>query len=49
MKKTSQLKKLTLSRETLTQLNEGHTIQVNGGVTNTCTAESVCNRNSCYC
>lgn len=43
------LKKLTLSRETLRILSEEQTLQAVGGASFTCSAETICNRNSCYC
>jgi natural product precursor len=47
--KNPKLKKLTLNRETLRKLSEREAVQVVGGASVTCTAESVCKHNSCYC
>jgi hypothetical protein len=47
--KNPKLKKLTLNRETLHNLSERETFQAIGGATVTCTAESLCKHNSCYC
>jgi hypothetical protein len=49
VKKIIQSKKLVLSRETLQQLDDRQVQEAKGGVTVSCTAESVCHFNSCYC